>query len=119
MPQVIRCFPKGVYFGGGAGASKDFYSEVYEVSQYGSLAAELRTYACSGATFGVTGVIESTDDSSFKDWSSLTPSGVLTGEGSGAGFTITNPRNYIRAKLTVSGLATVCVGFEVNAREMA
>jgi len=117
MAQAIKFFPKGTtIFSVGAG-TKEFISEIFEVSQFPFLTCNFRSYAVSGAP-QMTGFIEHTDDPSFKDWDTVnTVSGVITTENTGTTFSLTAPNRYVRGRISATGAQIAYVSFEAVARE--
>jgi hypothetical protein len=111
MSQAIDFFPRQNLCGN-SGTSADFYSEIFDATEFGTLDVELRAYALSGAG-SVTALYQECIDPCLNDGSWSSPYSALTvsSSGSASQATYSNPLGFVRYKVTVpAGIqATIAV----------
>lgn len=115
MPQMIHFFPRQAFPRG----VTDIYSEIYDVSDYAQVVAELKLYAYSG-TGSVSAVLQDCMDSTFAPdslWRDVA-SQSLAATGVGATFSASALLRFARVKFSMATFTgAVVASVEAEARD--
>lgn len=99
VAEVIKFFNRQTLSSGAS--STDYYSDIYEVSEYDQIAVQLRAYGVTG--YSITADIQTTFDNSFDNdsWKKLGNTLTVNTGTPKHSDDYTNPMRYVRAKLTI------------------
>lgn len=109
MARMINFLPQRSLAGGST-----VLSEIFEVTEFSKLVAELRIFSISGAGV-VTGLIEESIDPGLREWATL--STFTASAATGIKTAVNDPLRFIRAKVTVPTGTNAVVGFQAEARQ--
>lgn len=121
MPMTVPFFPRQLVAGNQATAGV-LYSDVFDVSGFAEINAELRVLTSNPATGTINAVIEGCYDPTLgpNSWAQLTSMDANTTAGAGSTTaTISNPAPYVRAKLSVPAATYATIELHAVAREAA